>query len=377
MSVAKAIRIGPYVLPNNLALAPMAGVTDLPFRLLCRRMGAGIAAGEMLTSDVRLWHTEKSRRRMDHTGEAEPRVVQIAGGDPEMMADAARRNVDAGAQIIDINMGCPAKKVCNKAAGSALMKDEPLVRHILEAVVNAVSVPVTLKMRTGWDPEHRNGVTIARMAEAIGIQALAVHGRTRACMYRGAAEYETIRAIKQSVAIPIFANGDIDSPNKAKLVLEQTGADGLMVGRSAQGRPWIFREIEAFLRTSHVAAEPSLAEVRDIMRAHLRDLHAFYGEEAGVRVARKHIDWYARGRAAGHALRHAVMQAEDATTQLACADAYFDSLVETYGAEKKNESSSRADRKTCAARAAAADDVCRSARLLLCDVERAQARPAL
>ena len=185
MTVAKMIRIGPYPLPNNLALAPMAGVTDLPFRLLCRRMGAGIAAGEMLTSDVRLWHTEKSRRRMDHTGEAEPRVVQIAGGDPQMMAEAAQRNVDAGAQIIDINMGCPAKKVCNKAAGSALMKDETLVRHILEAVVNAVPVPVTLKMRTGWDPDHRNGVTIARMAEAIGIQALAVHGRTRACMYRG------------------------------------------------------------------------------------------------------------------------------------------------------------------------------------------------
>jgi tRNA-dihydrouridine synthase B len=331
MIAASEIRIGPYVLPNNLALAPMAGVTDLPFRLLCRRMGAGIAAGEMLTSDVRLYHTQKSRRRMDHTGEAEPRVVQIAGGDPEMMADAARRNVDAGAQIIDINMGCPAKKVCNKAAGSALMKDESLVRHILEAVVNAVPVPVTLKMRTGWDPDHRNGVAIARMAEAIGIRALAVHGRTRACMYRGEAEYETIRAIKQSVAIPIFANGDIDSPYKAKLVLEQTGADGLMVGRSAQGRPWIFREIDAFLRCARVAAEPSLAEVRDIMRAHLRDLHAFYGEEAGVRVARKHIDWYAQGRAAGHALRHAVMQAEDAPTQLACADAYFAALERAHG----------------------------------------------
>jgi tRNA-dihydrouridine synthase B len=328
---ANVIRIGPYVLPNNLALAPMAGVTDLPFRLLCRRMGAGIAAGEMLTSDVRLYHTEKSRRRMDHTGEAEPRVVQIAGGDPQMMAEAAKRNVDAGAQIIDINMGCPAKKVCNKAAGSALMKDETLVRHILEAVVNAVPAPVTLKMRTGWDPDHRNGVTIARMAEDIGIQALAVHGRTRACMYRGEAEYETIRAIKQSVAIPIFANGDIDSPNKAKLVLEQTGADGLMVGRSAQGRPWIFREIDAFLRASRAVAEPSLAEVRDIMRAHLRDLHAFYGEEAGVRVARKHIDWYAKGRAAGHALRHAVMQAEDAPAQLACADAYFDALERAHG----------------------------------------------
>ncbi len=331
MTGAQPIRIGPYVLANNLALAPMAGVTDLPFRLLCRRMGAGIAAGEMLTSDVRLYHTEKSRRRMDHTGEAEPRVVQIAGGDPQMMAEAAQRNVDAGAQIIDINMGCPAKKVCNKAAGSALMKDETLVRHILEAVVNAVSVPVTLKMRTGWNPEHRNGVSIARMAEAIGIQALAVHGRTRACMYQGNAEYETIRAIKQSVAIPVFANGDIDSPHKAKLVLEQTGADGLMVGRNAQGRPWIFREIAAYLRTAIVSAAPSTAEVRDIMLAHLRDLHAFYGKEVGVRVARKHIDWYAQGRAAGNALRHAVMQAQDAQTQLACAGAYFDALEHAHG----------------------------------------------
>ena len=322
------MRIGPYDLSNNLALAPMAGVTDLPYRLLCRRMGAGIAAGEMLTSDVRLWSTAKSRRRMDHSGEAEPRIVQIAGGDPQMMAEAARRNVDGGAQIIDINMGCPAKKVCNKAAGSALMKDEPLVREILEAVVKSVSVPVTLKMRTGWDPEHRNGIAIARMAEAIGVQALAIHGRTRACMYQGAAEYETIRAIKQNVRIPIFANGDIDSPHKAKFVLEQTGADGLMIGRSAQGRPWIFREIDAYLKSGLVLPEPSIAEVRDIMRAHLRDLHAFYGEEAGVRVARKHIDWYAKGRAAAHALRNAVMQAVDAGMQLAAAEAYFDALAE-------------------------------------------------
>lgn len=322
------MRIGPYELPSNLALAPMAGVTDLPYRLLCRRMGAGIAAGEMLTSDVRLWSTGKSRRRMDHSAEAEPRIVQIAGGDPQMMAEAARRNVDLGAQIIDINMGCPAKKVCNKAAGSALMQDEPLARRILEAVVKSVSVPVTLKMRTGWDPEHRNGIAIARIAESIGVQALAIHGRTRACMYRGHAEYETIRAIKQSVRIPIFANGDIDSPHKAKSVLEQTGADGLMMGRSAQGRPWIFREIDAYLKSGLQLPAPSIAEVRDIMRAHLRDLHAFYGEEAGVRVARKHIDWYAKGRAAGHALRNAVMRAEDARTQLAAAEAYFDALAE-------------------------------------------------
>jgi tRNA-dihydrouridine synthase B len=335
------MRIGPYTLINNLALAPMAGVTDLPFRLLCRRMGAGIAAGEMLTSDVRLWHTEKSRRRMDHTGESEPRVVQIAGGDAQMMSEAARRNVDAGAQIIDINMGCPAKKVCNKAAGSALMRDETLVRGILEEVVGAVTVPVTLKMRTGWDAANKNAVTIARMAEDIGVQALAIHGRTRACMYQGAAEYETIRAIKLAVSIPVFANGDIDSPHKAKLVLEQTGADGLMIGRSAQGRPWIFREIAAYLQHGRELPAPSSAEVRDIMLAHLRDLHAFYGEEAGVRVARKHIDWYAKGHPAGHALRPAVMQANDALTQLECAREYFDALdgqearmVRSHGSEE-------------------------------------------
>ncbi|HEU4484814.1 MAG TPA: tRNA dihydrouridine synthase DusB [Povalibacter sp.] len=321
------LAIGPYRLDNNLALAPMAGVTDLPFRLLCRRMGAGIAAGEMLTSDVRLWHTDKSRRRMDHSGEPEPRVVQIAGGDPAMMVEAAQRNVDAGAQIIDLNMGCPAKKVCNKAAGSALMRDETLVRQILEAVVKAVQVPVTLKMRTGWDATQRNAVAIARMAEDIGIRSLAIHGRTRACMYEGNAEYETIRAVKQSVAIPVFANGDIDSPHKAKTVLEQTGADGLMIGRSAQGRPWIFREIAAFLRDGTVCASPSGEEVRDIMLAHLRDLHAFYGEDVGVRVARKHIDWYAKSRASAQALRHAVMQATDAQSQLDHARAYFDALA--------------------------------------------------
>ena len=322
------MRIGPYELPNNLALAPMAGVTDLPFRLLCRRMGAGLAAGEMLTCDVRLWHTEKSRRRMDHTGEAQPRVVQIAGGDAQMMAEAARLNVEAGAQIIDINMGCPAKKVCNKAAGSALMRDEKLVRHILEAVVKAVDAPVTLKMRTGWDATSRNAITIARMAEDIGIQALAIHGRTRACGYRGEAEYQTIRAVKQSVAIPIYANGDIDSPLKAKFVLDCTGADGVMIGRSAQGRPWIFRSIDNFLNAGRLCEEPSIEEVRDIMLAHLRDLHTFYGDEAGVRVARKHIDWYARQRARAHTARHAVMQAEDAMTQIDRAREYFDALMD-------------------------------------------------
>jgi len=244
-----------------------------------------------------------------------------------MMVEAAQRNADAGAQIIDINMGCPAKKVCNKAAGSALMRDEPLVRQILEAVVKAVQVPVTLKMRTGWDVTGRNAVAIARIAQDAGIQALAVHGRTRTCMYQGNAEYETIRAVKQSVAIPIFANGDIDSPAKAKVVLEETGADGLMIGRSAQGRPWIFREISAYLRDGILSDEPSIEEVRDIMLAHLRDLHAFYGEDIGVRVARKHIDWYAKGRAAAQAVRHAVMQATDAHSQLEQARVYFDTLA--------------------------------------------------
>lgn len=320
--------LGPYTLSNTLALAPMAGVTDLPFRSLCRRLGAGIAAGEMLTSDVRLWTTEKSRRRMDHSGEPEPRVVQIAGGDARMMAEAARRNVDAGAQVIDINMGCPAKKVCNKAAGSALMRDETLVRQILQAVVESVTVPVTLKMRTGWDATNRNATTIARMAEDIGIQALAIHGRTRACMYQGEAEYETIRAVKHAVSIPVFANGDIDSPRKAKFVLEQTGADGLMIGRSAQGRPWIFREIAEYLRSGEELAPPSMTDVRDTMLAHLRDLHVFYGEDSGVRVARKHVDWYAKGRPSGYALRDAVMQATDASTQLERAREYFDALAE-------------------------------------------------
>ena len=320
------LSIGPYTLQNNLALAPMAGVTDLPFRRLCRRLGAGLAAGEMLTSDVRLWHTRKSRLRMDHSGEPEPRVVQIAGGDPQMLAEAARLNVEAGAQIIDINMGCPAKKVCNKAAGSALMRDEWLVRSILEAVVGSVAVPVTLKIRTGWSATERNALGLARMAEDIGIRALAVHGRTRACMFDGDAEYETIAAVKAAVRIPVFANGDIDSPHKAQRVLEQTRADGLMIGRSAQGRPWIFREIEHFLRNGTLLPAPSSAEARDIMLAHLRDLHAFYGDEAGVRIARKHIGWYAKGRAHAQSFCRAVMQTQDAGEQLAATRAYFDAL---------------------------------------------------
>ncbi|HYQ38698.1 MAG TPA: tRNA dihydrouridine synthase DusB [Pseudomonas sp.] len=286
------VSIGPYTLPNRVILAPMAGVTDRPFRQLCRRLGAGLVVAEMLTSDVRLWHSRKSRLRMLHDGDPEPRSVQIAGGDPQMLAEAARRNVELGAQIIDINMGCPAKKVCNKAAGSALMKDEQLVGQILDAVVAAVNVPVTLKIRTGWDRDNKNGVTIARIAEQAGIAALSVHGRTRADLYTGEAEYATLAAIREAVDLPLFANGDIDSPEKARAVLDATGADAVMIGRAAQGRPWIFREIDHFLRTGARLPAPSLAEIERILLEHLAELHAFYGPEQGLRIARKHVGWY-------------------------------------------------------------------------------------
>ncbi|UCJ18205.1 tRNA dihydrouridine synthase DusB [Pseudomonas sp. MM211] len=287
-----ALSIGPYTLPNRLILAPMAGVTDQPFRQLCRRLGAGMVVSEMVTSDVRLWNTRKSSLRMIHDGDPEPRSVQIAGGDPQMLAEAARANVQLGAQIIDINMGCPAKKVCNKAAGSALLKDQPLVQAILEAVVAAVDVPVTLKIRTGWDRQNKNGVDVARIAEQCGIVALAVHGRTRADLYTGDAEYDTIAAIKQAVSIPVLANGDIDSPEKAAHVLAATGADGLLIGRAAQGRPWIFREIEHYLRTGAHCPAPALTEIERILLEHLAALHAFYGDVMGVRIARKHVGWY-------------------------------------------------------------------------------------
>jgi len=286
------MQIGPYSLSNNLVLAPMAGVTDRPFRQLCRRLGAGLVVSEMVTSDVRLWNSRKSSLRLLHAGDPEPRSVQIAGGDPQMMADAARKNVELGAQIIDINMGCPAKKVCNKAAGSALLRDEPLVREILAAVVGAVDVPVTLKIRTGWDRQNKNGITVAKIAEDAGIAALSVHGRTRADLYTGEAEYDTIAAIKQAISIPVFANGDIDSPQKAKAVLDATGADALLIGRAAQGRPWIFREIEHYLRTGETLPAPSLLEVERILLEHLAALHAFYGELMGTRIARKHVGWY-------------------------------------------------------------------------------------
>ncbi|TBU76712.1 tRNA dihydrouridine synthase DusB [Pseudomonas daroniae] len=286
------LSIGPYTLPNRLILAPMAGVTDQPFRQLCRRLGAGMVVSEMVTSDVRLWNTRKSSLRMIHSGDPEPRSVQIAGGDPQMLAEAARANVQLGAQIIDINMGCPAKKVCNKAAGSALLKDQPLVQAILEAVVAAVDVPVTLKIRTGWDRQNKNGIEVARIAEQSGIVALAVHGRTRADLYTGDAEYDTIATIKQAVSIPVLANGDIDSPEKAAHVLAATGVDGLLIGRAAQGRPWIFREIEHYLRTGAHCPAPALTEIERILLEHLAALHAFYGDVMGVRIARKHVGWY-------------------------------------------------------------------------------------
>ena len=325
------IVIGPYRLEGHALLAPMAGVTDLPFRRLCRRLGAALAAGEMLAADPRLWDTAESQRRRDHTDEPEPRVVQIAGGDAATMAEAARRNADAGAQVIDINMGCPAKKVCNKDAGSALLRDEGQVAAILAATVRAVDVPVTLKIRTGWAPDQRNAVNIARVAEQSGIRALAVHGRTRACRFNGEAEYDTIAAVKQSVRIPVFANGDIDSPAKAVAVLRATGADGVMIGRAAQGRPWIFAEVGALL-AGRCATPPSLPEVRDIMLAHLRDLYEFYGPEPGVRIARKHIGWYCSGRPHAQAFRQSVMQAASVEAQLAQVQDYFDALEDSAAA---------------------------------------------
>lgn len=318
-----AVRIGPYTLPNRLILAPMAGVTDQPFRQLCRRLGAGLVVSEMVTSDVRLWNSRKSRLRLLHEGDPEPRSVQIAGGDPQMLAEAAARNVELGAQIIDINMGCPAKKVCNKAAGSALMKDERLVSEILEAVVGAVDVPVTLKIRTGWDRQNKNGLTVAKIAEQSGIAALAVHGRTRADLYTGDAEYDTIAAIKQAVSIPVFANGDIDTPQKARQVLSATGADALLIGRAAQGRPWIFREINHYLATGELLAPPGLAEIEDILLEHLSALHAFYGDVMGVRIARKHVGWYLATLPGAREYRARFNGLEDRDAQCASVRAFF------------------------------------------------------
>lgn len=323
------MRIGPYTLSNNLVLAPMAGITDRPFRQLCKELGAGMAVSEMVSSNSLLWGSDKTKRRANHDGEIDPRSVQIMGADPELMARAARYNVDNGAQIIDINMGCPAKKVCNVLAGSALLRDEVLVGQILDAVVSAVpEVPVTLKIRTGWDHESRNGVTIGGIAENAGIQALAVHGRTRADGYRGDAEYETIAEIKSALTIPVIANGDITTPEKAKRVFDATGVDAVMIGRAAQGRPWIFREIQHYLETGEKLAEPGLEEVRDILLGHLDNLYDFYGEYTGVRMARKHISWYSKGQAHGGAFRQAVNHVDSAEEQLIMTREFFARLID-------------------------------------------------
>jgi tRNA-dihydrouridine synthase B len=321
------MRIGPFQLKNNLIVAPMAGVTDRPFRQLCKQMGAGMAVSEMVASNSLLWGSEKTRRRANHEGEVEPISVQIAGADPQMLADAARYNVAEGAQIIDINMGCPAKKICNVMAGSALLKDEPLVVRILESVVNAVDVPVTLKIRTGWDSNNRNALTIARIAEASGVQALAIHGRTRACGFSGHAEYDTIGEVKSRLSIPVIANGDIDSPERVKEVLERTGADAVMIGRAAQGRPWMFREVSHYLETGERLAAPEVTEIHRVLVSHLNDLYAFYGEHTGVRVARKHISWYTKGLAGSAAFRHGMNQLESCREQLAAVNAFFAELA--------------------------------------------------
>ena len=320
------MHIGPYELKNNLIVAPMAGVTDRPFRQLCKTMGAGMAVSEMVASNSLLWGSEKTRRRANHDGEVEPISVQIAGADPKMLAEAAQYNVDQGAQIIDINMGCPAKKVCNVMAGSALLKDERLVGDILETVVGAVNVPVTLKIRTGWDRENRNALRVARIAENAGVQALTIHGRTRACGFSGEAEYETIAAVKSQVDMPVIANGDIDTPERAREVLGYTRADGVMIGRAAQGRPWMFREIEHFLGTGERLPPPEVGEIRRVLVAHLHDLYEFYGEYTGVRVARKHISWYTKGLAGSAAFRHAMNRLESSAEQLAAVEAFFAQL---------------------------------------------------
>ena len=320
----KPLIIGPYTLPSPFVLAPMAGVTDAPFRRLCRRFGAGMTTSEMTTADTSLWQTAKSRRRLDLDLAAEPVAVQIAGSDAGQLALAARACVERGAQIIDINMGCPAKKVCRKLAGSALLRDEQLVARILHAVVTAVDVPVTLKMRTGWDPDHRNGVSIARIAEDAGIQSIAVHGRTRACRYRGLAEFETISRIKENVSMPVIANGDVTTPEKSLEVLRLTNADGLMIGRGAQGSPWIFRELNHFLNSDTPFAPLEKKELRDMMLGHLKELHQFYGDKTGVRVARKHLTWYCSSLANSDEFRHQAVRVDSASEQLGLTKEYFD-----------------------------------------------------
>ena len=320
------MQIGPHTLETPLIVAPMAGVTDRPFRELCLRLGAGMAVSEMLLANPDVWDTQKTRMRMDHSAEGGLRSVQIAGADPEMMAFAARYNVEQGAQIVDINMGCPAKKVNKKLAGSALLRYPDQVKAICRAVVDAVEVPVTLKIRTGWDPDNRNGVEIARIAEDCGIAALAVHGRTRTDLYRGEAEYDTIRAIKQAVSIPVVANGDINSPEKARYVLDYTGVDAVMIGRAAQGRPWIFREIRHFLETGTKLPPPEREEVRTLMNEHVTNLHQFYGAYLGARIARKHVGWYLDEEETGREFRKHFNALDCADAQLEALEAYFDGL---------------------------------------------------
>ena len=321
------MRLGAHVLRNGLFAAPMAGVTDQPFRTLCRRFGAGLAISEMVSSRPELRGTRKSRLRLEHRGEASPVSVQIAGADPAMMAEAARVNAAEGAQIIDINMGCPAKKVCNVAAGSALLSDEPLVARILEAVVGAVDVPVTLKIRTGPNPASRNALRIARIAEAAGVRLLVVHGRTRACGFRGQAEFDTVAEVKAGVRIPVIANGDIGTPEEARRVLEYTGADGIMIGRAAHGRPWVFREFLYFLNEGKKLPPPAVTEMRAVALEHLEGIYALYGEELGVRIARKHIGWYTRGLPGGESFRREANKIESAPAQLVAVALFFDGLA--------------------------------------------------
>lgn len=318
--------IGKHKLKNNIILAPMAGVTDRPFRILCKKFGAGMAVSEMVTSNSLLYGSEKTLRRANHDGEVAPISVQIAGADPDMMAKAAQYNMNRGAQIIDINMGCPAKKICNVMAGSALLKEEKLVKKILEAVVKSVDIPVTLKIRTGWDKDNRNAVTIAKIAEDAGIQALTMHGRTRACLYMGDAEYDTIANVKQKIQMPLIANGDITSPEKAKFVLEYTGADAVMIGRAAQGRPWIFREIEHFLKTGSYLTRPTNEEIHQTTIEHVKDLYDFYGDNKGLRIARKHISWYTKGLKNSAYFRAAMNKIEDNNEQIDYIHLFFEDL---------------------------------------------------
>lgn len=317
------MRIGPYIIHNRLLLAPMAGVTDRPFRQLCRQLGAGLTVSEMVTSNPALWHTRKTRLRMDHQGEPGPVMVQIAGSEPGELARAAQFNVDNGAQIIDINMGCPKKKVCNRDAGSALLRDERRVAAILAAVVEAVSVPVTLKIRTGWDRQSNNALQIAFLAEDAGIAALTVHGRSRACAFGGAAEYDTVAAIKAALSIPVIANGDIDSPQKAARVFQDTGVDAVMIGRAAQGNPWIFRQVDHFLAHGVNMAAPGAAEIRCLLRQHLQNLYAFYSDYTGVRIARKHINWYCKSLNGAESFRAVINRVDQPAEQLGLVDDFF------------------------------------------------------